>query len=131
MTPDSIANRKRCVMSHKACRRSGFTLIELLVVIGIIAVIAAMGIVAVQKIRETAQRVSCANNLHQIGIAATLHYTTHRVLPGNGGWDNTQWIKDVNGKPTYVYTKDYVSGMWYWGVGDPTKSPQQQSGSWA
>jgi prepilin-type N-terminal cleavage/methylation domain-containing protein/prepilin-type processing-associated H-X9-DG protein len=119
-------------MSHRISRsRSGFTLLELLVVIGIVAVLAAMGMVAVQKIRETAQRVSCANNLRQIGVAATLHYTTHRVLPGNGGWDQTQYIKAVNGTQTYVYTKDYVSGTWYWGVGDPRRAPQEQSGSWA
>lgn len=72
-------------------RKDGFTLVELLVVIAIIGILVGLLLPAVQAAREAARRMSCSNNLKQIGLSIHNYESTHQRIPSTA---SDTWQRD-------------------------------------
>jgi type II secretory pathway pseudopilin PulG len=102
-----------------------FTLVELLVVIATIGLLLAILLPAVQSTRESARRVSCENNLKQIGLAVHSFESSHRALPigsrSNMGFGTCWW---VNLLPNLEETSLYQQlNLQMPNAGEPTLAP--------
>jgi prepilin-type N-terminal cleavage/methylation domain-containing protein/prepilin-type processing-associated H-X9-DG protein len=116
-----VGNRLASLESKRSSHR-GFTLVELLVVIAIIALLMALLMPAIQKVRESANVTQCRNNLHQIGVAMQNHHAVTKAFP-SGGW-GWSWV----GVP-HCGTGPGQPGGWIYNILDYIEQGQLRSGA--
>ncbi len=111
--------------------RRAFTLIELLVVIAIIAVLIGLLLPAVQKVREAASRMKCANNLKQLGLALHNYHSAHEAFP-SGGTNPTVSVPNTYSSAWSVLAtlNPYLEQTAIFNLLDTTVPMYQQAGSW-
>lgn len=113
-------------------RRHGFTLVELLVVIAIIGILVGLLLPAVQAAREAARRMSCSNNLKQIGLAMHNYESAYKRLPPGGlGWvddDGFGGTKDDDGYGFLCFLLPFIEQQNLYNQIDPAGYWEQSHG---
>jgi prepilin-type N-terminal cleavage/methylation domain-containing protein/prepilin-type processing-associated H-X9-DG protein len=84
-------------MQQSHPRNAAFTLVELLVVIGIIGILVALLLPAVQQAREAGRNLACKNNIRQLGLSIHLFHDVNGVFPASG------WTRSGPGNPAGMY----------------------------